>query len=68
MQPQTPAVVQAWIDQLTDPAFLAIVAVAPERIDVRLSASRGKVRRAPEIVFNGGSMEFKDINDTPKQG
>lgn len=55
---ELPPVVRAWVEQLTDPSFVALVANWPaERVDVKLTASRGKVRRLPEIVLNGGAMD-----------
>jgi hypothetical protein len=57
--PEVPPIVQAWIRQLTDPTFLAMMRTWPaEQVDVRLTASRGRVRRLPEIVFNGGPQEM----------
>jgi len=57
--PEVPPIVQAWILQLTDPTFLAMMRTWPaEQVDVRLTASRGRVRRLPEIVFNGGPQEM----------
>ena len=54
-----PPVIQAWVRQLLDPTFVAMMRSWPaEQIDVRLSASKGKVRRLPEITFNGGPTEF----------
>lgn len=53
-----PPVVAAWVGQLLDPALIALVGGWPaERVDVRLSASRGRVRRLPEVVLNGGAMD-----------
>lgn len=53
--------VAAWVIQLLDPQFLAVMRSWPaERVDVTVSASRGKVRRLPEIRFNGGQMETVD--------
>lgn len=55
---QLPPVIQAWISQLADPATIALVeASADGQIDIRLAASRGKVRRLPEITFNKGVTE-----------
>lgn len=60
-RPEIPPVVEAWVRQLLDPQFLALMRAWPaEQIDVRLTASRGRVRRNPEIVFNGGPQEMID--------
>lgn len=56
---EPPEFVLAWISQLLDPAFLAVLKVMPcDRVDVRLAASRGRVTKAPTVVLNGGSQEF----------
>jgi len=56
---EVPPVVQHWMRQLLDPAFLAMLRAYPaDQVDVRLSASRGRVRRAPVIVFNGGPQSL----------
>lgn len=57
-QASLPDVVKAWIAQLADPHFVKMIELNPERVDVKLSASRGKVRRRPEITLDGGVMEF----------
>jgi len=58
-RPEVPPVVEAWVKQLLDPAFLALMRAFPaEQVDIRLSASRGKVRRRPAITFNGGPTEM----------
>jgi hypothetical protein len=31
-----------------------------EQVDIRLSASRGRVRSKPVVVFNGGPTELVD--------
>jgi hypothetical protein len=60
--PEIPPVVRAWVSQLLDPSFLTMMRAWPaDQIDVRLSASKGKVRRLPEITLNGGPQQF----DTP---
>lgn len=57
--PEIPPIVQAWVLQLTDPSFLALMRTWPaEQVDVKLTASRGRVRRRPEIVFNGGPQDL----------
>ena len=54
-------VIAAWIAQLLDPQTIALVeASADGQIDIRISASRGKVRRLPEITFNKGVTEHVD--------
>ena len=53
-----PPIVRAWILQLTSPEMTAMLAAQPDaQIDVRLSASRGKVRRRPVITLNGGPSD-----------
>lgn len=60
---QLPPAVEAWVKQLLDPQFVELVRAQPyDRMDVRLSASRGKVSRLPQIVLNGGQQEFVDTN------
>lgn len=47
--------------QLLDPNFIELMRDQPyDRVDVRLTASRGKVSRMPQIVLNGGQQEFVD--------
>lgn len=59
MNEDLPPVVKAWIAQLIDPRFVAMVSNWPaDQIDVRLSSSRGRVRRLPEITFAGGPQEM----------
>lgn len=56
---QVPAIIEAWVRQLLDPAFVNLIRTLPvERIDVRLSASRGKVSKVPQITLNGGVQEM----------
>jgi hypothetical protein len=53
-----PPIIEAWIKQLSDPKLLAVLELAVEgRVDVKLSSSKGKVSRLPEITFNGGVQE-----------
>lgn len=48
-------VIAAWCAQLLSPEFVALIEAFPaEQIDVRLSASRGKVRPKPVVILNGG--------------
>lgn len=54
-----PEALRAWIEQLLEPEVTRLFEVFSEdQIDVRLSASRGKVRRRPTITVNGGPMEM----------
>jgi hypothetical protein len=63
LPPDVPPMVEAWIRQLLDPEQLAVFkAAAPGRIDVRLSASRGKVSRQPVITLNAGPQEMIEIS------
>lgn len=56
---EIPPVVEAWVRQLLDPQFLTLMRAYPaEQVDVRLSASRGRVRPRPVLVFNGGPAEM----------
>lgn len=56
-----PEALRAWIEQLLEPEVTRLFDVFPDaQIDVRLSASRGKVRRHPTITVNGGPMEMID--------
>jgi hypothetical protein len=58
---ELPPVIQGWIRQLTDPALVALVRDWPSgRIDVRLSAARGRVRSEPEVTLGGGPLEMVD--------
>jgi len=61
-KPEVPLIVEVWIQQLLDPHFLEMINSAPaDRIDVKLTGSRGKVSRQPTVVFNGGVQEMIDI-------
>lgn len=53
---EVPAHVQAWVRQLLelDPAVLAV----DGQVEIRLYANRGKVRKSPMIVLNGGPSEM----------
>jgi hypothetical protein len=56
-----PEPLRAWIEQLLEPEITRLFDVFPEdQIDVRLSASKGRVRRRPVIVVNGGPVEMVD--------
>jgi hypothetical protein len=57
-----PAFIEAWVKQLLDPTFVAVMRLQPyDRVDIRLSASKGKVARLPQIVLNGGQQELIDL-------
>lgn len=59
--PDIPPVVAAWCAQLLSPEFLSVMRAFPsDPVDVRLSAARGRVRRKPVVVFNGGPAELVD--------
>ena len=59
--PDIPPVVAAWCAQLLSPEFLLAMRAFPaEQVDIRLSASRGRVRSKPVVVFNGGPAELVD--------
>ena len=61
-----PEALRAWIEQLLEPEITRLFDVFPEdQIDVRLSASKGKVRRRPSITVNGGPMEMIDPEPPP---
>jgi hypothetical protein len=54
-----PPIVEAWFRQLLDPEFLELLRLAGDRqVDVRLSASGGKVRRRPVIAFDAGPQDY----------
>lgn len=54
-----PPIVKAWLLQLTDPSVVAMISASPDaQIDIRLSASKGKVRRRPVITLNGGPSDY----------
>ena len=58
-----PAFIEAWVKQLLDPTFVAMMRLQPyDRVDIRLSSSKGKVARLPQIVLNGGQQELIDLN------
>jgi hypothetical protein len=58
---EVPSIVAAWIAQLLDPEFLTMIDSLPvEQIDVKLSASRGRIRPRPVIVLNGGPSNLVD--------
>lgn len=54
-----PPIVAEWVKQLTSPEMIALLTVVPtSQIDVTLSAAKGKVRRLPRIVLDGGSCAY----------
>jgi hypothetical protein len=54
---QIPEIIQAWVRQLLD-MDPGVVKVGDDgQIEVRLYANKGKVRKAPMIVLNGGPVE-----------
>lgn len=58
-----PPAIEAWVKQLLDPAFVELMRIQPyERVDIRLSASKGRVSRLPQIILNGGQLEYIDAN------
>jgi hypothetical protein len=58
-----PPVIEAWVKQLLEPSFIELMRSQPyDRVDVRLAASKGRVSRSPQIVLNGGQLEYIDAN------
>lgn len=59
--PEIPPVIAAWCAQLLSPEVLRMVNAFPtEQVDIRLSAARGRVRKNPVVIFNGGPSEMVD--------
>ncbi len=59
MNDSIPPVIEAWVRQLLDPQFVALVrGLSVDRIDVRLGSSKGKVAKFPTITLNGGQQEM----------
>lgn len=57
-----PEFIQEWVRQLLDPYFLELMKKIPyDQIDVRLSASKGRVRRRPVVILNGGPTEYDQL-------
>jgi len=57
-----PPVIEAWVKQLLDPVFINLIVSQPyERLDIRLSSSKNRVSRLPQITFNGGQQELIDL-------
>jgi hypothetical protein len=60
--PNHPPFVEAWIKQLLDPQFLKLMQNIPyDQIDIKLSASKGRVRRRPIVILNGGPTEYDQL-------
>jgi hypothetical protein len=54
-----PPVLEAFVRQLLEPEFVELVRLAGDRqVDVRLSASGGRVRRRPVISFDAGPQDY----------
>jgi len=61
-QPTQPPFIQAWIKQLLDPQFVKLMETIPyDQIDIKLSASKGRVRRRPVVILNGGPTEYDQL-------
>jgi hypothetical protein len=59
---ELPPAIEAWIKQLLEPSFVELMRSQPfERVDLKLSASRGRVSRLPVVILGGGQQEFVDI-------
>jgi len=59
---ELPSAVEAWIKQLLEPSFVELMRSQPfDRVDIKLSASRGRVSRLPVVILGGGQQEFVDI-------
>ena len=57
-----PAFIQAWVKQLLDPQFIKLMENIPyEQIDIKLSVSKGRVRRRPIVILNGGPTEYDQL-------
>jgi hypothetical protein len=59
---ELPPAIEAWIKQLLEPSFVELMRSQPfDRVDLKLSASRGRVSRLPVVILGGGQQEFVDI-------
>jgi hypothetical protein len=59
---ELPPAIEAWIKQLLEPSFVELMRSQPfERVDLKLSASRGRVSRLPVVILGGGQQEFVEI-------
>ena len=57
-----PEVIQAWIKQLLDPKFVSMMrSLDAEQLDIKLSSSKGKIRKNPVVIINGGPQNFVDL-------
>lgn len=57
-----PAFIEAWVKQLLDPKFIELMDKIPyDQIDIKLSASKGRVRRRPVVILNGGPTEYDQL-------
>ena len=51
---QSQQIVEAWARQLLDLAYLL---EGDGQVEIRVYANRGKVRKAPMVILNGGPQE-----------
>jgi hypothetical protein len=59
---ELPPAIEAWIKQLLEPSFVELMRSQPfDRVDLKLSASRGRVSRLPVVILGGGQQEFVEI-------
>jgi len=59
MSPDLPPVVEMWVKQLLEPEFVEVMRSQPfERVDIRLSSSRGRVSKLPVVILNAGTTEW----------
>lgn len=57
-----PAFIEAWVKQLLDPQFISLMEKIPyDQIDIKLSSSKGRVRRRPIVILNGGPTEYDQL-------
>lgn len=57
--PEIPPVIAAWCAQLLSPEVISLLHQYPSaQVDVRLSASKGRVRRNPVVIFNAGPSDM----------
>jgi len=62
MSEKVPSFVEAWVKQLLDPKFIKLMEEIPyDQIDIKLSASKGRVRRRPVVILNGGPTEYDQL-------
>jgi hypothetical protein len=62
---EVPFFVQSWIRSLLDPELLDMLRSAGDRqVEVRLLASKGRVRRRPAVLIDtGGHQEMVDPDE-----